>query len=117
MTMADLLPDSRPRLVRGARLGADGAYWIPIYCYNCGVAGGSVPEQNMRFVSWLCKECAATYAVAQNELLMPDEVFWELVAQEQMDQFGRPLTEQELVQVVEADATPLAALIKQGGAS
>jgi len=111
---APVLPDSRPRVVRGARIGIGGVYWVPIFCYNCGAAGGQVPEENMTFVSWLCNKCAPTYGLQANEMLLPDEVFWQKVKEEQMGAYGRLLTTDELVTIVEEDASALATLLKEG---
>ena len=108
----DILPDSRlARSVGMKQMG--GIWWVPIYCAFCGAEGGLVPEENTTFVFWMCNSCFKTHGEITNLYVMPDEVFWEKVKQEQLTEFGRFLTEQELVQVVEADASPLATLIKQ----
>lgn len=112
----DLLPDSRVAVIstpKGATPGP-GGFWVPIFCASCGTDGGRVPEENMRFVFWLCNDCFATYGELTNMMVMPDEVFWEQVKQEQLEKYGRLLTNQELISVVEADASPLATLLQQG---
>ena len=50
-------------------------------------------------------------------MMMPDEVFWEKLKQEQLETYGRFLTEQELIALVEEGTSSLAKLIKdkQGG--
>jgi len=113
---AQVLPDSRERVISAPRnvQYMAGAYWVPIYCASCHVEGGRVPQENMTFAFWLCQECFAKYGELTNMLVMPDEVFWEKVRQEQLDKYGRLLSPKELLDVVEADATPLSALIKQG---
>lgn len=110
----DILPDSRAKSGRGARLSVGGVFWIPIYCIHCGALGGSVPEENTTFVSWLCNKCAPAHGLKANEMAMPDEVFWEKVIQEQLGSKGRLLTPTELVREVETDASPLATLLRQG---
>jgi hypothetical protein len=45
---------------------------------------------------------------------MPDEVFWETQRQEQLATHGRELSITEVVDIVAADASPLATLIKSG---
>lgn len=45
---------------------------------------------------------------------MPDEVFYQKVAEEQLETYGKFLSEQELITIVEEDASPLATLLKEG---
>lgn len=111
--VGEVLPDSRPINLRGARLGPGGVYWVPVYCANCGCDGGLTPEEST-FLFYLCTKCAETYGEIAGTLMMPDQVFWEKLKQEQLEAYGRYLTEQELVQVVAEDASPLATLIKEG---
>jgi hypothetical protein len=108
----DILPDCRTR-EPGNIIQSPMGNWVPIFCANCGKEGGSVPEENMTFVFWLCTPCAETYGVIAGMMMMPDEVFWDRVTQEQVASHGRMLTEQELVDVVVADASPLATLLKE----
>jgi len=110
--MSETLPDSRARNGATILMGAGGV-WVPVFCANCGKDGGMVPEQNMTFAFWLCAPCAETHGAIAGMLMLPDEVFWERVKQEQLEAHGRFLTEQELVAVVEADASPLATLINE----
>lgn len=67
----------------------------------------------MTFVSWFCAECSKNLAPILDTMVMPDEVFWAKLAQEQLEAYGRPLTDAELVQVVAADASPLATLVNE----
>lgn len=112
--MLDILPDSRARNTRGRIFNTPMGTLIPIFCANCGVDGGAVPEENMNFVFYLCKQCAETHGHITGMMMMPDEVFFEKMKHEQMEAYGRYLTETEVVQVVQEDASPLAKLIKQG---
>jgi len=109
----NVLPDSRTKDGRGAVLGP-GGYWVPIYCASCGAEGGLVPVENMTFAFYLCTPCFAKHGALTNMMMMPDEVFWEKVKQAQLEQYGRVLSTEELQAVVEADASPLARLIRQG---
>jgi len=113
--MADLLPDSRMKDRRQFVPGPMGNM-VPIFCANCGVDGGLVPEAGTTFVCWLCRTCAEALGEVAGCMLMPDEVYWQKLKEEQLEQYGRYLTEPELVAVVEAGASPLATLIKQGRA-
>ena len=110
---APLLPDSRARDTKNVQFRG-GVPWVPIFCANCGCDGGLVPEENMTFVFWLCNKCFETHGALTNMHVMPDEVFWEQIKQEQLEKFDRFLTDQELLDIVAADASPLATLIKSG---
>jgi hypothetical protein len=78
----ELLPDSRPRAPKGAKWHV-GAWWVPVFCANCGIPYGYVPEENCQFACWLCDKCADTYGEIANTMFMPDEVFWQKVAEAQ----------------------------------
>ncbi len=86
--------------------------WVPVYCGQCGNPGGLVPAENMTFVFYLCNDCFAANGEITNTMVMPDEIFWEKIKQEQLEQYGRFLSESELSEVIAADASPLANLIK-----
>lgn len=109
----ELLPDSRAKNTTGRIFTAAGV-WVPVFCANCGVHGGSCPEENMTFLFYICPKCAETYGAITGTMMMPDEVFYEKLKQEQLESHGRFLSEQELIQVVQEDSTPLAQLIKEG---
>jgi hypothetical protein len=109
----ELLPDCRAKTTKN-RIFVPGGAWIPVFCANCGIDGGSCPEENMTFMFYLCNKCAETYGQIAGTLMMPDELFWEKLRQEQLASHGRFLTEDELVQVVQEDASPLATLILAG---
>jgi len=66
----------------------------------------------MTFVFYLCPQCFADCGELTNTMVMPDEIFWEKIKQEQLEQYGRFLPEPELSEVIAADASPLASLIK-----
>jgi hypothetical protein len=109
----NLLPDCRAKVPTGTVFRPDGA-WVPIYCANCGTEGGLCPAENMTFFFYLCNACAETHGQIAGTMLMPDEVFFETVRQEQLEKYGRYLTQQELAVVVETDQSPLATLLKSG---
>lgn len=113
LILSEVVPDSRSRAGRGARPGPLGQMWVPIYCANCGKSGGEVPEQSTTFAFWLCNPCFETYGELTTMMVVPDEVFWAKVQEAQMNDYGRLLSTEELVAIVEADASPLAALFRQ----
>jgi hypothetical protein len=109
----ELLPDSRARTIvtpRGMVQGP-GGMWVPVYCANCGADGGLCPEVNMTFMFYLCNKCVFTHGRIAATMMVPDEVFWQKVKDEQMATYNRYLSIEELMQVVEADASPLATLL------
>ncbi len=91
-----ILPDSRAKSGTGWTPTVMGGY-VPIYCGNCGVPGGMVPEENMTFAFWLCKPCFATHGEITNTMVMPDEVFFEEVKQAQLERYGHNLNAEETV--------------------
>lgn len=108
----NILPDSRARDIKGRVFTAAGI-WLPVFCANCGTDGGLVPEENMTFVFYLCTKCAETHGAIAGTMMMPDEVFFEKLRQEQLAAHGKYLSQQELAAVVEADDSPLAKLLKE----
>jgi hypothetical protein len=114
--LADILPDSRLRTIVTPRgmIQGPGGMWVPVFCANCGADGGMCPEENMNFLFYLCNKCFETHGQIAGTMVMPDEVFFEKLKQEQMASYGRYLTQDELRAVVEADASPLATLLKSG---
>ena len=115
---APILPDSRlanqglptARCARQTQLG----WSVPIYCANCGTLGGFVPQDNCNFAYWVCNDCHHVLGDVVNTYVMPDEVFFERIKQEQLTTYGRELSITELQDVVTADASPLATLLKSG---
>lgn len=117
---APVLPDSRLSnsglpTARGAMQTPLG-WSVPIYCANCGAQGGVVPQDNCNFAYWVCNECYVKLGDVVNTYVMPDEVFWETLKQEQLATHGRELSITELQSVAAADASPLATLITSGRA-
>lgn len=110
--MEDLLPDSRLKDRRQFVATAAGPM-IPTFCANCGRAGRLVYEQSCTFDFWLCNPCFDKCGHLTVGMVIPDVVFFEKMKQEQLDAHGRFLAERELLTVVEADASPLATLIKE----
>lgn len=111
-----VLPDSRAHVNHTPRgmVQGPGGMWAPVFCANCGKEGGLCPTENMTFICYICPLCAETYGQIAGTMMMPDEVFWQKLADEQIDSYGHYLTEQELIAVVVEDASPLATLIKSG---
>jgi hypothetical protein len=97
----DILPDSRAKTPRGLVMFSPMGTLVPVFCVNCGAAGGHCPEENMTFICYLCAKCAETHGAIAGTLMMPDQVFWERVKQEQIEKYGRVLTAEETARSLE----------------
>lgn len=107
----EMLPDCRPKIQRNV-VHHIGLNWTPIYCANCGADGGLVPESNCNFAFYLCMSCAERWSPIEGTYMVPDEVFWQKVLEEQMNTFGRELTNEEMAEVLKDDSSSLSKLCK-----
>jgi hypothetical protein len=106
-----ILPDSRPKVQKNVvRLG--NLDWVPIYCANCGCDGGLVPAEHCNFAFYLCVPCADKWEPLAGTFMVPDEVFWQKVHDEQMEKYGRILSPDELVEVLKDPENSLTKLCK-----
>lgn len=116
MVGTEVLPESRLKDTKGVVRAAYARMpmnWVPIFCANCGTAQGYVPEDNCTFVCWLCDPCAEKWGTLYGVCLTPDEVFWQRVADEMHEKYGRYLTKEELQTVAQSNLGPLSALLKE----
>ncbi len=89
-----------------------GLNWVPIYCANCGADGGFVPEENCNFAFYLCNACAEKWSPLEGTYLVPDNVFWQRLKEEQISRYGRELSETELVELLKDENNSLSKLCK-----
>lgn len=108
----NVLPDSRLKQPKNIYQHI-GLNWVPIFCANCGAEGGFVPEENCDFAFYLCTPCAERLGPIAGTYMMPDEVFWGRVKQEQMEQFGRELTAPELIEILKDGSNSLTKLVNE----
>lgn len=94
--MPDILPSSIAREIRGRQF-IDGLWHIPIFCASCGVDGGWVPETGEEFACILCNSCADKHGGIPGTHSMPAEVFFAKIRDAQLEDYGRFLTEKELI--------------------
>ena len=80
MDKSRFLPESRCLDPKGLMVSRAGT-WVPVFCANCGKAGGMVPETST-FAFYLCDACAETHGVIANTLMVPDEAFFAEMAAE-----------------------------------
>lgn len=114
-----VLPDSRlksSRVVVRGLLDGKIVNWVHVYCANCGIPYGLVPEQSCTFACWLCDPCAEKWGPEFGMALMPDEVFWRKVHEEMMEKHGRILTVDETTKAAET-SSPLTTLLREGAKS
>lgn len=107
----DVLPNSIPREGRGAVMHR-GSAWVPIYCANCGVGSGQFVSGSM-FAHWLCDPCAEKWQPLEGVVLIPDEVFWAKVNEAQLEQDGRILSGDEIVEALKDEHHYLTKLARE----
>lgn len=105
MSAPDILPDSRLQdrnfgavmgdfeLPNGQTVRLE---MTPVFCASCGTLYGYVPRDNTNFVCWLCRPCFEKYGETASLCTVPEDEFNQLVAEEMVARFGRPLTDAEL---------------------
>jgi hypothetical protein len=114
----ELLPDSRLKDADKGNVRLPFANicpmnWVPIFCANCGTAGGFVPEENCTFAFYLCNKCAEKWSPLAGTLAVPDEIFWKKVRQAQIEMYGRALGEQEIAAALDDQSSALAKLARE----
>ena len=87
--------------------------WVPIFCANCGAAGGYVPEENCTFAFYLCNKCAEKWSPLAGTMAVPDELFWQKVKEAQIEKYGRELTALEINAALAEQESDLAKLAKE----
>jgi hypothetical protein len=101
---ANVLPNCIATRSSKTVFGPGGTRWLPLHCANCGKDGGLVMETDWELVKnwafYLCDPCADKWAPLANTCLAPDEVFWQKVHQAQLDNYGRALSDLELVEAL-----------------
>lgn len=112
----DLLPDSRARDPKGLILNSPMGALVPVFCANCGRGPfGHCPEQGTTFMFYQCQPCADRLGPIVGTYLMPDEVFYQRLRDEQLESHGRYLTGAELAAELEANpSSALATLVTKG---
>jgi hypothetical protein len=113
----DVLPSSRAKeskgVVRATLSRTPSMNWVPIFCANCGKSGGFVPEENCSFACYLCDPCAEVHGEAFGHLMVPDEVFWSRVAEEQLNRYRRILTPEEFQVLAESTWGAMSKLLRE----
>lgn len=115
-TKTDILPNCIAQRSEKTVVWANGMKWIPIFCANCAKQHGQVLETDWdrvkNFAFCLCDACAEKWSPLVDTMMAPDEAFWRKVQAAQNEEFGRELTEQELVEALKNDDHVLTKLSK-----
>jgi hypothetical protein len=109
--IADVLPDSRAKTIRGA-VYRGSQEWVPVFCANCAKEG-PLALATSTHLFWMCNPCFASKGHITGTMVVPDQAYYQKVAQEQLEAHGRYLGHNELLQIVAEDCTPLATLLKE----
>lgn len=113
----NILPESRARHRSKGAKGAverNGVWWEPVYCANCGRKIGIVPEENITSTFFLCdKRCADSWATVAGTMVEPDVLFFQRVADEQFERYGRLLGPLELLKALDDVNHPLSRLVRE----
>lgn len=100
---ADILPSSVCVDPKGV-IFQNGQKWYPIYCASCGISGGMVPEPSKDFAFYLCDEdrnnCSSKWSPLVDHMIVPQERFWEVARQEQLEKLGRQMTANEIIEAM-----------------
>lgn len=116
MKRQEILPNCIATRSERTIVWANGTKWIPIFCANCGKDGGLVLETEWdrvkNFAFYLCDPCGEKWSPLVGMALSPDEAFWKKVRDAQLENFGRLLTNVELVEALKDDNHVLTKLCK-----
>ena len=72
-----------------------------------------IPSEGMTFLFYLCNFCAETHGKIAGTMMMPDEIFFEKLAQAQFERYNRYLTAEEWGRVGEDSSHPLWTLLQE----
>ena len=108
----DILPSSLSREQRGVIASPLGNL-RPGFCANCGVRHGFVPVDDCNFLFVLCNDCADKWGPVAGTYMEPDAAFRQRVAEVQLEEQGRFLTEQELLVQLDDPTSTLAQLVSE----
>jgi hypothetical protein len=109
----NILPDSRPRTMKGAKYDAEFGWLVKVFCFNCGRRAGWVTEgTNVRHIAVLCDGCGVTYGAEGATYVPPDRVYFDNLKEAQLESYGRILSVSEVASAAAEKHGPLAALAR-----
>jgi hypothetical protein len=117
MSTLDLLPNC---LTRDAKvdwsISRPGWEWQYLFCGSCGADGGKVLKTYLprEFAYYICEDCLAKHGHVLGTYVEPDEVFRQKVVQAMHEQYGRVLTEAEILYELGDPSSTISKLEKEG---
>jgi hypothetical protein len=112
----EILPNCIAQRSERSIVWANGMKWLPTFCANCGNEGGMVLETDWNrvknFAFYLCEPCAQKWSPMADVAIAPDQAFWNKIHEAQLEQFGRDLTEAEIIEALKDDEHILSKLCK-----
>lgn len=112
MSSIDVIPDSRlnATFTPKGSVWKDGMWWQPLFCANCGMRCGIVPEEGMDFAFYLCPKCFEAHGTIAGTYAMPDDAYNARLRELQLEKHGRMLTPVELLIALDDVNNPLSRL-------
>jgi len=113
----DILPSSLTRdpKVDWSLSGANGR-WFYLYCASCGADGGRVLDNYLpkQFAYYICETCLEKHGQVLGTYVEPDEVFRQKVVAAMEEEYGRVLTEGEILDELGNPSSLVSKLEKEG---
>ena len=89
--------------------------WVPIYCANCGADGGWIPEAAKDedcFYLCIANGCFDKWTPIQGTFVVSDEVYWQHCKNVMLEEYGRELTGNEVIEALKDPTHILSKLAK-----
>jgi hypothetical protein len=109
----DFFPECRPRQPKASVYHhGQGIWYAKLFCGSCGKEGGFVPESMLsaNFAFYLCDPCSEKLGDLEGHYKIADEIFWQKVKEAQLEEDGRDLTAQEVVEALKDNTHYMAKL-------
>lgn len=116
MSVLNILPDSRSREHKTDwSISNPGWEWEYLFCASCGQDGGRVLKTYLprEFAYYICQDCYDKHGHVLGTYVEPDEIFRQKVVQAMQEEFGRTLTEAELLNELSNPSSIISKLEKE----
>lgn len=97
-------------------LSGHGGTWYYLFCGSCGADGGRVMDTYLpkQFAYYICEDCLEKYGTVLGTYVEPDEVFRQKVITAIEEDYGRHLTEAEILYELGDPSSTISKLEKEG---
>lgn len=115
MSTLDILPNCLTRDEKvDWSISTPGWEWKYLYCGSCGADGGRVLKTYLPkdFAYYICESCLEKYGHVLGTYVEPDEVFRQKIVQAMQEEYGRSLTEFEVLGELEDPSSCISKLAK-----